>query len=115
MPIDNLHFLSDPEYKTQRDDFVAEPENRPLFRNGINGGILNDGIGHPTIGFGYDLAQPSRTIGEITAYLTNALGGTLTDDQQAGLDLLAEWKNGQFTNQDIINIANPGSSQGTAD
>src|SRR5689334_12572598 len=105
MPIDKLHTLST-TYVDDRDQFMAPFENGPLFSRGTNGGIIDDSIHHPTIGFGYDLAKTGRTIAEIRAYLTHALGGTLTADQQAGLDILADWKNGLFTNLDIINIAN---------
>lgn len=97
-------------YERDRYYFMALPENGPLFNDNsdqktINGGILPGGgrTDLPTIGFGFDLSRHKYT--DIEAYLTDALGGTLTDQQQKGLDLIKDYKDGALSAQDLIAIA----------
>ena len=107
MPIDKLHPLAGQAYLTERHDFIARVENPQLFNNGTLGGIHNGGgqpgAELPTIGYGFDFTQ--HRMPQIRAYLTGALGGTLTADQQAGLNLIADYKNGVFSALQLINIA----------
>ncbi|GEM_PF-5434858 len=51
-------------------------------------------VENPTIGYGYDLSQ--RDFDEIEAFLTHAFGGTLTADQQAGMDLIEAYKDPEW-------------------
>ena len=117
MSINELHSLSGQAYVTERDQFIASQENPQLFNNGNNGGIHNGGGSAanplPTIGYGYDLSQQSFS--QISAYLTNALGGqqALSADQVAGLNIIQQWKNHAFSNLQLVQMAQ--GTFGTAD
>ena len=86
-------------YKDARNNFLKIHENSAL-ASGFpttslgedSDKIHNDSAGIPTIGYGYNLEV--RSFAEISAYLTDALGGVLTSDQQAALQLIDDWKSG---------------------
>ena len=107
-------------YIGARNNFIKAKENALLFQfdggqvfpGGDEVSLIHDGGGdnNPTIGYGFNLsAQP---FAKIEAFLTHAFGGSLTSEQQAGLQFLQDWKNGLFTNRQIIDIAQ--GRQGTA-
>lgn len=88
-------------------------ENNSLARHQQTGSeFIHDGgnDGNPTIGYGYNLA--AHTANQNEAALKVALGyqadTLLTDlpqDIQDGLAILRDWKDGLYTNQQIIDIA----------
>jgi hypothetical protein len=85
-------------YQEARDHFIKAKENDVLATGGtLNAQNINirrihsgGGDGNPTIGYGFNLNAHSYA--KIESYLTHALGGALTQLQQDGLALIAQFK-----------------------
>jgi len=120
MTLRNLHFdygrpaldgvLNNPagSYTEARNNLIKEVENSFLAQGltmfgGQNISAIHDVRGNPTVGYGYDLTQ--RPIAEIEAFITHAFGGTLTTLQEAGLQLIRDFRGGDLTAAQLINFA----------
>ncbi|MDO9319800.1 MAG: hypothetical protein Q7V56_16605, partial [Gammaproteobacteria bacterium] len=90
--LDSFSQFSD--YREFRNDFLKRRENQELYDNESGSGrIHGDGndpeLWNPTIGYGFNLK--SRTLSNITAYLTHAFG-TISPVQEDALSILGYWK-----------------------
>jgi hypothetical protein len=122
MSLDNLHSnysafseLNDPytqqvanSYLEARNNFIKLTENAVLwagnqFQAGIDIQVIHSANGHATLGYGFDLGQ--QNYNDIQTLLTRAFGGALTADQQAGLQIISDFKQGAITEQHLIDIA----------
>lgn len=84
-------------------ELLKRRENDGLQHDGIHG----DPAGAPVIGYGFDLN--TWTINQIESALSYAFGGTLTTEQQNGIDIIADFKNGTISGATLIAIANGGA------
>jgi hypothetical protein len=88
----NLEYLENAPYLSQ-----------PHIAKGIHGGMT------PTIGYGFDL-KTFGTWAEVRRMLVYGLGGeaSLTSLQRYGLDILRDYRNGNWTDADIMDmVENP--------
>ncbi|MHA7872537.1 MAG: hypothetical protein ACX939_09330, partial [Hyphococcus sp.] len=114
MALSNLNLLSEGAYFTLLYDILKQRENPFLlagtgFQRIHNGG----GDGNPTFGYGFNLAAFDATI--VDQIIRHAYSNVLTGQQQAGLDLVLDWKTGTpvlvggqnvtLTNANVINLA----------
>jgi len=74
--------------------------------HGDEGGVAGD----PAIGYGFDLS--TWTISQIESALTYAFGGSLTTDQQNGVGIIGNFKNGTISGATLIAIANGSAGTG---
>lgn len=99
------------DYETARNNYIARKENEPVFVAKGTSIIHDDGVGLPTLGYGFNLNAVS--IAQIEEGIKYALGtATLTANQTAGIKLLKEWKDKKKVAADIIAIAE--GKKGTA-
>ncbi|WP_345852700.1 calcium-binding protein [Shewanella algae] len=103
-------------YLAARDNMLKRKENEALFVGTVGGvggvnvsRIHNDSVGIPTIGYGFNLK--AHTAKQIRSALTHSFGGTLSADQEQGIQILEAWRNRTayngttFTDADIIALA----------